>query len=128
MKAPPSENEEARLEALRRYAILDTFPEQDFDDLARLAALICGTPIALVSLVDRERQWFKAKIGLDEKQTSRDVSFCAHAILKPDVMIVPDTLEDARFRKNALVTGEPHIRFYAGAPLITENGHALGSL
>ena len=128
MKAPPSENEEARLEILRRYAILDTFPEQDFDDLARLAALICGTPIALVSLVDRERQWFKAKVGMDEKQTSRDVSFCAHAILKPDVMVVPDTLEDARFRKNALVTGEPHIRFYAGAPLITENGHALGSL
>jgi PAS domain S-box-containing protein len=128
MKAPLPENEEARLEVLRRYAILDTFPEQDFDDLARLAALICGTPIALVSLVDRDRQWFKAKVGLSENQTSRDVSFCAYALLQSDVMIVPDTLADDRFRKNALVTGAPHIRFYAGAPLITENGHALGTL
>jgi PAS domain S-box-containing protein len=128
MKAPLPENEEARLEVLRRYAILDTFPEQDFDDLARLAALICGTPVALVSVVDRERQWFKAKVGLSENQTSRDVSFCAYAILKPDVMVVPDALEDERFRKNALVTGAPHIRFYAGAPLLTENGHALGTL
>jgi PAS domain S-box-containing protein len=128
MKAPLPENEAARLEVLRRYAILDTFPEQDFDDLARLAALICGAPIALVSLVDRDRQWFKSKIGITEEQTSRDASFCAHALLKTDVMVVPDTFEDKRFRENMLVTGAPHIRFYAGAPLITENGHALGTL
>src|ERR1700678_2246605 len=128
MKAPLPENEAARLEVLRRYAILDTFPEQDFDDLARLAALICGAPIALVSLVDRDRQWFKSKVGLTEDETSRDVSICAHAILKTDVMVVPDTLEDGRFRENELVTGAPHIRFYAGAPLSTENGHALGTL
>jgi PAS domain S-box-containing protein len=128
MKAPLPENEAARLEVLRRYAILDTFPEQDFDDLARLAALVCGTSMALVSLVDRERQWFKAKVGLTENQTSRDASFCAHALLKTDVMVVPDTLEDKRFRENVLVTGAPHVRFYAGAPLITENGHALGTL
>jgi two-component system, sensor histidine kinase and response regulator len=128
MKAPLPENEAARLEVLRRYAILDTFPEQDFDDLARLAALICGTPIALVSLVDGERQWFKAKVGLTETQTSRDVSFCAHAILKTEVMEVPDALKDERVRDSELVTGAPNARFYAGAPLITENGHALGTL
>jgi PAS domain S-box-containing protein len=128
MKAPLPENEEARLEVLRRYAILDTFPEQDFDDLARLAALICGTPVALVSLVDRDRQWFKAKVGLSENETSRDLSVCSYAILKSDVMVVADTLEDERFRQNALVTGAPHIRFYAGAPLLAENGHALGTL
>src|ERR1700722_7853086 len=128
MKAPLPENEAARLEILQRYAILDTFPEQEFDDLAHLAALICGTPIALVSMVDRERQWFKAKIGLDVPETSREASFCAHAILEPDVMVIPDALDDKRFRDNSLVTGAPHIRFYAGAPLVTEQGFALGSL
>src|SRR5271154_7591636 len=104
MKAPLPENEAARLEVLQRYAILDTFPEQAFDDLVRLAALICGTPIALVSLVDHDRQWFKSKIGIDDDQTSREVSFCAHAILDESVMVVPDALEDKRFRNNALVT------------------------
>jgi PAS domain S-box-containing protein len=128
MKAPLPKNETARLDVLRRYAILDTFPEQEFDDLARLAALICGAPIALVSLVDDDRQWFKSKIGLDDEQTSRDVSFCAHAILQTDVMVVPDALNDKRFRNNALVTGDPGIRFYAGAPLITEQGFSLGTL
>jgi PAS domain S-box-containing protein len=128
MKAPRPENELARLAALQRYAILDTFPEQEFDDLSRLAALVCGAPIALVSLVDANRQWFKAKVGMDDAEAPRDIAFCGHAILQRDVMVVPDTLADERFRGSPLVTERPKVRFYAGAPLITQEGHALGTL
>ena len=106
------ENESARMNALRQYKILDTPPEAAFDDAALLAAHICQTPIALVSLVDSDRQWFKSKIGLEIEQTERAISFCAHAILEPDdVFVIPDAALDERFARNPLVTDAPHIRF-----------------
>ncbi len=122
------ENESERLEALRRYEVLDTESEGKFDDLTLLARHICDTPIALISFVDAERQWFKSRIGLTTSQTPRAVSFCGHAILEEDVMVVPDAAADERFADNPMVTGEPGIRFYAGAPLLTSTGHALGTL
>jgi len=128
VKAPLPSNEEARLKALREYKILDTDPEQAFDDLTRLASQICETPIAVVSLVDSDRQWFKSKLGLDASETSRDVAFCAHTILQSDLFVVPDAQQDMRFSDNPLVTSGPQIRFYAGAPLLTSEDVAVGSL
>ena len=126
--APQPANEQERLKALRAYAILDTPPDEHFDDLVRVAAYICGTPIALVSLVDADRQWFKARIGLEPQETTRDVALCGHAILEDHMMEVRDTTSDPRFAENALVTGDPGIRFYAGVPLITSDHVALGTL
>jgi GAF domain-containing protein len=126
--SPVPANEARRLKVLWQYEVLDTVPEELFDDLTELASTICEAPIALISLVDESRQWFKSKVGLSVSETSRDVSFCAHAILQPDLFIVPDATQDDRFKHNPLVTAEPRIRFYAGAPLITPDGHALGTL
>ena len=128
MQAPTPKKEAHRLQVLWQYDVLDTVPEEVFDEMADLASLICEAPIALISLVDEDRQWFKARVGTTLKETSRDISFCAHAILGTDVLIVPDATKDARFKDNPLVTEKPKIRFYAGAPLITPDGHALGSL
>jgi GAF domain-containing protein len=120
--------EAARLAALRRYRVLDTEPEQRFDDLALLASQVCGAPIALITLVTADRQWFKSRVGVSLTGTSRSVSFCSHAMEQRSIFVIPDARDDERFRDNPLVTGEPNIRFYAGASLYAREGSPLGSL
>lgn len=122
------ETEATRLAALEDCEILDTPPEKAFDEITRLAAYICGTPIALISLVDAQRQWFKSKVGLEADETTRDIAFCDYTIRQAGLLIVSDALTDRRFATNPLVTSEPYIRFYAGVPLLTPEGHALGTL
>jgi two-component system cell cycle sensor histidine kinase/response regulator CckA len=126
--APTSPDERRRLEILWEYDVLDTPPEAAFDELAALASHICEAPIALISLVDENRQWFKSRVGVTATETARDISFCGHGIQQRDLFIVADAARDERFADNPLVAAEPHIRFYAGAPLITAGGHALGML
>jgi GAF domain-containing protein len=123
----PAEERE-RLEALRRYGSFGLLRSAVFDDIARLAAFICRTPMSMISLIDSNRQWFLAKTGISPCETSREVSFCAHALVGNEMLIVEDTHLDARFSRNPMVVGEPFIRFYAGAPLLTDDGYALGTL
>lgn len=128
LPAPLPENEEERLRYLDELQILDTLEEAAYDDLTFLAAQICNTPIALVSLVDRERQWFKSHHGLDAHETPRNIAFCAHAILTDETLVIEDTLRDKRFFDNPLVTGAPEVKFYAGAPLILRDNIHVGTL
>lgn len=126
--APLPADETDRLHALRDLLLLDTPPEERFDRLARFAAEQLDTPIALLTLVDGQRQWFKSRVGIDVTETPRDISFCGHAIMKNDLFVVEDASRDPRFADNPLVAGEPHIRFYAGAPLSAPGGHRIGTL
>lgn len=128
MIAPAPGNERQRLKVLWQYDVLDTVPEEVFDDLTELAARICGAPMATISLVDENRQWFKSRVGVRQQETARNISFCSHAITQSDLFVVPDATRDSRFANSPLVTDEPRVRFYAGAPLVTPDGHALGTL
>jgi adenylate cyclase len=129
MKPAVPENEKARQAALALYDILDTGQEQSYDDFTKIASYVGGTPIALITIVDKDRQWFKSKVGTQLTETPRDVSFCAHAILNPlQPLLVPDATKDARFSDNPVVTDEPRVRFYFGAPLVTPEKFALGTL
>ena len=120
--------EKNRLATLREYGVLDSAPEQGYDDITELAAFICGTPISLVSLVDEDRQWFKSHVGLAATETPRSQSFCAHTIQPKETLVVSDATTDPRFRENPLVLGDPNIRFYAGAPIVEKGGHVLGTV
>lgn len=122
------DNEQERLHGLYHLNILDTEPEERFDKITRLARMVFDLPIALVSIVDKDRQWFKSSCGLSARETPRDISFCGHAILGQDIFVIPDTFLDDRFHDNPLVTGQPFIRFYAGMPLFSNNGLAIGTL
>jgi len=122
------ENEAARLETLRQYQVLDTDSEDVFDDLTRLAAYVCDTPTALISLIDVNRQWFKARVGIQARETPRDISFCGHAIMHRGCFIIEDASVDERFVDNPLVINEPFVRFYAGMPLLSPEGFAIGTL
>lgn len=128
MPTPCPSNERERLAALIGYQILDTPPEQAFDEIVSLAAMICGTPIAMVSLVDESRQWFKSKLGVDVRETPREIAFCAHVVAGSEILIVPDARKDERFANNPLVLAAPHVRFYAGVPLVCREGFALGAI
>src|SRR5919112_2511702 len=128
MKAPLPADEVDRLAALCALNVLDSPPEKDFDDIVALAASVCGVPMSLVSLIDADRQWFKAATGTDLTETPRDLSFCAHAILGRDLLVVPDAREDPRFADHPAVIVEDGVRFYAAAPLVATSGHALGTL
>ena len=122
------ENEADRLAALYRYQILDTAAESVYDDITELAMHICNTPVAAIALIDKDREWYKSRIGVSDEQAGRDISFCAHTILGKDLLVIPDTLKDVRFFDNPYVTDEPPLRFYAAAPLITPDGYVLGTL
>jgi GAF domain-containing protein len=126
--APVPMNEAQRLETLRLYRILDTEAEDSFDDIATVAAQVCRAPIALIGLVDKDRVWFKSRFGVKITEALRSVAFCAHTILEPGLFVVPDTTADARFADNPMVVRPPNVRFYAGAPLISREGHAIGTL
>src|ERR1700756_1879067 len=125
---PIPNNENQRLKALKQYKVLDTLPEKQFDDITRLASIICEAPITLISLIDEKRQWFKSKVGLNTPETPREISVCQHAILTDEIFEIENSLEDERFSTNPLVTGKTNIRFYAGAPLKTPEGYNIGTL
>ena len=127
--APLPHNESQRLERLRAFGVLDSLPQKAFDDITALASAICGTPIALITLIDEDRQWFKSRVGIDVQQTEREIAFCSHAILQPtEVMVVEDATTDVRFHDNPLVQSAPNVRFYAGSPIVTNDGYAIGTV
>lgn len=128
LKPPTPPDEPQRMRTLREYEVLDTPPEAVYDDIAHVAAGVCDTPVALITLVDGTRNWFKARVGVDVTESPRDLSFCGHAILRSEIFEVTDAAVDERFADNPLVESAPRIRFYAGAPLITPDGYKLGTI